>query len=185
MKIVAVGDSQAEGLKPYLEAQGIQTFDHRGWSTRRLRDEALAEVLATNPDAILLITGGNDDPTASTYPEVVRSTATAFTSRGAKLYWVGPVFARVSPDSGVHPQVATAMRNNLSGKSRVVFIDAQPLTRDLARTTNVHLTSEGYRTYAQRLLKTIGGTSLLFWAGLALAAYAIASRRWWVAVLPP
>jgi hypothetical protein len=49
----------------------------------------------------------------------------------------------------------------------VRFIDAYPLTRDLARTTNVHL-GPGYPTYAERVARAVSqsqGSSSVAWVG--------------------
>lgn len=187
MTTYLVGDSQAEGLGPYFRAKGWRVYDRRGYSTRRLRDEVLPSVPFGARDTVVLVTGGNDDPDSASLPEVVRTTAALVTGRGAQLVWVGPVFAKAMPDAVVHPRTAELHRRNVAGKPGVTWIDAQPLTRDLARATNVHLDAAGYRLYAQRLeaaARAGGGSS---WALLAFAGLvaAVATRRWWLAAMPP
>lgn len=170
--IFLVGDSQAEGLEPHL--RGWRAFPFRGYSTARLKAE-LRAIPFGRGDTVVLVTGGNDDPESSALPGTVRATAADVLERGARLVWVGPVFAKVAPDDRVHPRTAAIHRAALPPGVR--WIDAAPLTRDLARTTNVHLTSAGYRLYAQRLEAAMRGSGSA-WLGLAaLAALAYAGAR--------
>ena len=175
---VLIGDSQAEGLKPSFSSRpDWRVFDHRGWSTRRLRDEVLDAALALRPSLVVFVTGGNDDPDSASLPEVVRSTAERVRRAGAQLVWVGPVFAKVMPDAVVHPRTAAVMRAALEGKPGVRYVDAQALTRDLARSENVHLTAAGYRAYAQRLEAAMRSGSSS--AALGVAAFlAVAIGAW-------
>jgi hypothetical protein len=178
---VLIGDSQAEGLKPSFSSRpDWRVFDRRGYSTRRLRDSVLDEALALRPSLVVFVTGGNDDPGAAGYAELLRSTAERIVRTGAQLVWVGPVFARVAPDSTVHPRTAAAMRAALAGKPGVRFVDAQALTSDLARSTNVHLDAAGYRTYAQRLeaaMRAGSGAALGAALLVAVGAWLVARRR--------
>lgn len=181
MKVV-LGDSQAEGLAPFLRASGFTVIDRRGWSTARLRGE-LGAILARRPELVVLVTGGNDDPDAPGYAELLRGIVAQVRASGAKLVVVGPVFAKVQPDAQVHPRTAAKIRAALAGTG-ATFIDAQPLTRDLARDSNVHLDRAGYAVYAARLERALrpGSGALL---GLALLGAALLTRKWWLAVLPP
>jgi hypothetical protein len=176
-----IGDSQAEGLAPSFLTRGWRVVHRRGYSTRRLRDEVLPNVPFGAGDTVVLVTGGNDDPGSAELPEVVRSTVALVTRRGAKLVWVGPVFARVLPDATVHPRTAEIHRSNVQGKPGVTWIDAQALTRDLARSTSVHLDVAGYRTYAARLEAALHSSSSsnasLVWFGAAAAAVVYFARR--------
>lgn len=187
MTTILVGDSQAEGLALAARAMGWRVYDRRGYSTRRLRDEVLPSVPIALGDTVVIVTGGNDDPESSTLSEVVRTTVERLQRAvgvTGKIYWVGPVAARVQPDAQVHPRTAAVHRAAVAGKSRTTWIDAQPLTRDLARSTNVHLDAAGYRIYAERLAKAMQGSSLA-WLAVAGIALAVITRRWWVAVPPP
>lgn len=168
-----IGDSQAEGIALHLPS-GWRAYAHRGYSTQRLRDEVLPTVPIAAGDVVVLVTGGNDTPNAN-LSDVVRSTAQRIITKGAKLIWVGPVFARVSPDDVVHPQVSEIMRRALAGKAGVAFIDAQAMTRDLANDSNVHLTSASYARYAQRLAAAVGRSSsgALVFVALGVLAYVV------------
>lgn len=172
-----IGDSQAEGIALHLPA-GWMAHAYRGYSTARLRDEVLPSVPIRAGDTVVFVTGGNDTPNAA-LNDVVRSTAQRILTKGAKLIWVGPVFARVAPDSTVHPQVSRIMQTALAGKPGVAFIDAQAMTRDLANAVNVHLTSASYARYAQRLSAAIGrgSTNVLgIVAVLGVIAYVVKRR---------
>lgn len=171
-----IGDSQAEGIALHLPT-GWRAYAHRGYSTARLRDEVLPSVPIRAGDTVIFVTGGNDTPNAA-LSDVVRSTAQRIITKGAKLIWVGPVFAKVSPDRDVHPQVSEIMRRALSGKAGVAFIDAQAMTRDLANDSNVHLTSASYARYAQRLAAAVGRSSsgVLVFVALGAIAYFVKRR---------
>lgn len=186
-----IGDSQAEGLAPSFRAAGWRVYDRRGFSTRRLRDEVLPTLPLRAGDTVLVVTGGNDDPDSPQLGEAVRTTAERLLRAigpSGRVFWVGPVAAKVLPDAVVHPRTAEVHRRALEGKTGLTWIDAQPLTRDLARSTNVHLDAAGYRTYATRidaaLRAGVSGRGGLALVGLALGL-ALLTRRWWVAVLPP
>lgn len=184
---ILIGDSQAEGLAPFFRAAGWRVHDHRGFSTRRLRDEVLPVAGIAPGDTVVIVTGGNDDPDSGALPEVVRTTIERLQSAvgpTGRVFWVGPVAAKVMPDAAVHPRTAAVHRAQAVGKRRVTWIDAQPLTRDLARATNVHLDANGYRLYAQRLTKAMQSSGLA-WLAVAGLVAAVLTRRWWLAVLPP
>lgn len=176
--IYLVGDSQAEGLGPHVPASW-RAFPFRGYSTARLKGE-LRAIPFGRGDTVVLVTGGNDDPDSSALPGTVRATAADVLSRGAALIWVGPVHAKVQPDAQVHPRTAAIHRAALPPGVR--WIDAAPLTRDLARSTNVHLDRTGYRTYAARLEAAMrgSGSGLAYAGALALAltgAWALTRTR--------
>lgn len=171
-----VGDSQAEGLAPFFRAAGWTVSDHRGYSTARLRDEVLPTLGLRAGDTVVIVTGGNDDPDNAALPEIVRTTLARLegaVGASGRVFWVGPVYAKVIPDANEHPRTAAIHRAQVVGKAGATWIDAQPLTRDLARTTNVHLDAAGYRSYAARLTSAMrdGGGGLGV-AALALAAFA-------------
>lgn len=187
-----IGDSQAEGLAPFFRAAGWRVYDRRGFSTRRLRDEVLPTLPLRAGDTVVVVTGGNDDPDSPQLSEAVRTTAERLLRAigpSGRVFWVGPVAAKVLPDAVVHPRTAEVHRRALEGKTGLTWIDAQPLTRDLARSTNVHLDREGYRAYAARidaaLRAGVSGRGGIALVGLALVGLALITRRWWVAVLPP
>jgi hypothetical protein len=170
--MILIGDSQAEGLAPFFRAAGWTVFDRRGYSTRRLRDEVLPDVRIAPGELVLWISGGNDDPNAA-LSETVRSSIERLQRAGASVIWTGPVFARVSPDASVHPLVAEIHRAAVRGKSGVRWIDAQSLTRDLARTSNVHLDRAGYAAFAERLQRAAARGSSFALGALALGALAL------------
>lgn len=191
------GDSQAQGLLldgalPRLLGEAlVSRHPHPGWSTRRLRDEgmigAALRELARAPATrrvLLVVAGGNDTPpTTATaqarYRELLLAVADDARNAGVELVWIGPVFARVSPDAAQHPLVANAQRAAFDGSS-VRWIDAQPLTRDLARDDNVHLATADYGVFAERVkgqLEGSGGGGLLLLSVLGLGAWVLFSRQ--------
>lgn len=170
-------------------------LDRRGYSSRRLLDEnviATALGSAAANDAALLIFAGGNDPIPDT-PEklaiyrdtlldIVRAAAekSARTGVAIDMKWFGPVFALHDYDDRQHPAVARAQRAILGSSDvrrtiasvpgarvTVRWIDSQPLTRDLARETNVHLTAAGYAKYAERAVSRIEGGG---WGPLVAAA---------------
>lgn len=148
--MIVIGDSQAEGLLPWLRRSGFATAGssaHRGWSSTRL-----IELVNSEGEPVVFVAGGNDTPNAG-YPARVLGIASRLP---AGSVWVGPVAARVAPDATVHEQVAELQREALESTG-VRWVDARPLTRDLANATNVHLTRANYERFAKRLEARIRG----------------------------
>lgn len=193
---VVVGDSQAEGLlmpgalPAVLGDRLVGSHDHRGWSSRRMLDDgAILEAAshAARVGATLVVVAGGNDPIPETPGVLASYKATlldilrlAAREGVRRLVWFGPVFARTEYDGRQHPQVAIAQRAILSsregraaaGRMSTRWIDSQPLTRDLARAENVHLTADGYARYAERVaasLDAAGGLVAFF--GVALVGY--------------
>lgn len=184
----------------------VRVHDHRGFSTARLLNEgplATAAGDAAEHDATLLIfAGGNDNDVleSSTSRERYKQTLLAAVKAVARksanagkhinVVWFGPVFARERWNALQHPQaqqvqasvlrssaVRTAIAEVPGASVSVRWVDSFPLTRDLAREENVHLTADGYRTYADRAVRAVEGGSIF---GVALAAgAAYAGWRWW------
>lgn len=180
----------------------VGSYDHRGWSSARLlADGAIATAAgraAATGAKILIFSGGNDEnvldtPEAfaryrETLLDIVRVIARKSANAGVPLsvVWFGPVFALEPRNATQHPETARAMRLVLttSDVQRAVaevpgaqvslrWVDSQPLTRDLARVENVHLTADNYTRYAERALSaassSVGVFGMLF---VGLAAYA-------------
>lgn len=196
----AEGLLAASALPAVLDV--VRGLDHRGWSSARLLSDGVistaAGIAAANDATLLLFSGGNDnDVLASTESfdryrgtllDIVRTLArkSVATGRPIKVVWFGPVYAKEPWNARQHPAAARAMRTVLTSAEarRLVradgaqldlrWVDSQPLTRDLAREENVHLTPNGYRIFAERVKKTVegGGGGLLPLALLAAGAYA-------------
>lgn len=175
----------------------VRGIEHRGWSSARLLSDGAistaAGVAAANDATLLIFSGGNDnDVLASTEEfnrykntllDIVRTLArkSAATGRPLDVVWFGPVYALEPWNARQHPATARAMSTVLrsSEAQRVAkeggsqlslrWIDSQPLTSDLARPENVHLTANGYRIYADRAIRAvesgIGGIGMLIIAG--------------------
>lgn len=194
-------------LPAILGADLIGLHDRRGWSSRRLLDDGAIDEAASHAardGAKLVIVAGGNDPIPDTSEklrlykntllEILRqlSDISARAHAPLSVTWFGPVYALHEYDAVQHPQIAAAQRAIFGSSearaalasapgSRVSFrwVDSQPLTRDLARVENVHLTADGYRTYAERVVRAAGGGGggLLGLALLAGAGYA--GWRFW------
>lgn len=149
-----VGDSQAQGLARALgRLLSLAFVDARpGWSTARLAGEPFEGALESDARRIVLLTGGNDAPL-----DVAALRGMIERARGARkvLVVVGPVFA-LTDDAERHDRARLDLRNALRG-SGALWIDAYPLTRDLASSSSVHLTPARYETFARRLARRLRG----------------------------
>lgn len=185
----------------------VGSYDHRGWSSARLLSDgafgsALGRAAATGAK-VLIFSGGNDEnvldtPEAfaryrQTLLDIVRAIARKSAAADVPLsvVWFGPVFAAEPRNATQHPETARAMRMVLttSDVQRAIaevpgarvslrWVDSQPLTRDLARVENVHLTAANYRKYAERALSAAeSGGGLLELLLLGAAGYG-AWRLW-------
>jgi hypothetical protein len=155
MTYALIGDSQADGLAaPLARLLPIDFSEpHVGWTTAAVFGDPLTRALASSASTVLVVTGGNDDPLNTTTFDNGVARARSF---GKSLIVVGPVFALTS-DAARHDRARVAL-GNAAQRNGLRFVDAYPLTRDLARTSNVHL-GPGYPTYAQRLAAAVKGGS--------------------------
>jgi len=168
-----LGDSQGVGALPEIsrELHVVYANPQVGWTTRRTFNEALPAALTSTATTILLITGGNDTPGpgARAVTDFVNSVRAA----GKRVIVVGPIFAIHEPEATNH----AAVRGPLLAAARAAgakAIDAFPLTTDLARASNVHLTTSNYVIYGRRLvskIKSSGWGGTLLGLGLALLAW--------------
>lgn len=171
-----IGDSQGQGLAAPLAAQLPVVFSepHVGWTTGRVVGSPLDGALASSASTILMVTGGNDDPlNVGAFDGAVARIRRA----GKSLVVVGPVFARTD-DAPRHDAARSAL-STAAARNGVPFIDAYPMTRDLASTANVHLTTAKYVTYAQRLAVAVkggGGPGVL--GAIGIAVVALLAWRW-------
>jgi len=171
--VAVLGDSQGVGALPMLREKlnVVYAGAHVGWTTRRTVNDELPAALASSARTVLLITGGNDEPGpgARAVTDFVRAVRAA----GKTAIVVGPVFAIHEPEATSH----NATREPLLAAARAAgakAIDAYPLTRDLARSANVHLTAANYRIYGQRIvdaMKSSGVGGTILGIGLALLAW--------------
>jgi len=173
-----IGDSQGVGLELPLRrllGRALVFADPKsGWTTGRIRrDGPFASALASPASTIVLVTGGNDNPLDRTALLDMGELARA---AGKGFIVVGPTFA-LTDDAARHDRARADIEAALRRKPGVRFVDAYPMTRDLARPENVHLTAAGYGAYAGRLSAALAtGMGFASLAGYALAGYALA--RW-------
>lgn len=195
-------------LPAILGDELVGRYDHRGWSSARMLSDGAIQTAAgraVSEDATLLIfAGGNDNASTAenadryraTLRDIVKTIARKSAAAGGqtiKVVWFGPVFARAPGDAVQHPQVRAVQRSALSPSSvrQAVaevpgasvswrWVDSFPLTRDLARVENVHLTADGYRIFAERVLHSVagGGGSSLLMLGLAVGGGWWAWKKW-------
>lgn len=187
----------------------VGQYDHRGWSSARLLSDgaiATAAARAAAQDATLLIfAGGNDndvlatgsrtDQYRQTLRDIVKTIARKSAAAGVtiRVVWFGPVFALEPWNAEQHPQAQRVQRSALSPSAvrrdvaeipgasvSLRWIDSFPLTRDLARPDNVHLTAANYRIFAERALHAAsgGGTGKLALTALAAVGGWWAWRKW-------
>jgi len=171
MTYALIGDSQADGLAVPLARMLPIDFSepHVGWTTAAIFGDPLTRALASPASTVLVVTGGNDDPLNATAFDngIVRAR-----SFGKQIVIVGPVFALTS-DAPRHDRARVAL-GNAAQRNGLRFVDAYPLTRDLANNSNVHL-GPRYPDYALRLasgLKSSGGGAGPIIAGAVLAVLA-------------
>ncbi len=164
MTYALIGDSQGVGVQDELGRLLHVVFSDpkSGWTTGRIRREGPFErALASSASTIVLVTGGNDNPLDVT---ALRDMVALVERARKRLVVVGPVFA-LTDDAGRHDRARAQLKAAVSGTS-ARWVDAYPLTRDLASPANVHLTAARYRIYAGRLASAVGNTG---WATLAFA----------------
>jgi hypothetical protein len=171
--VAVLGDSQGVGALPEIarELNVVHSNPQVGWTTRRTFNEALPAALASSATTIIVITGGNDEPGPGS--RAVTDLVRAVRAAGKRAIIVGPVFAIHQPEAGAHDIV----RGPLLAAARAAgakAIDAYPLTRDLARASNVHLTTANYTIYGRRIvsaMKSSGWGGTILGIGLALLAW--------------
>lgn len=154
MTYALIGDSQADGLaSPLARLLPIDFSEpHVGWTTAAIFGDPLTRALASSASTVLVVTGGNDDPLNATAFDNGITRARSF---GKSVIIVGPVFA-LTDDAPRHDRARIAL-GNAAQRNGLRFIDAYPLTRDLANTSNVHL-GPAYPTYAQRLATVLSSS---------------------------
>lgn len=173
-----LGDSQGVGVAPRLRQLLPIVFEGPvvGYTTPRTLTEVLPHALASDATDLLVVTGGNDTPRAgvAAITELVRRALAA----GKRVTVVGPVFSLHQPEKDLHDAVHYPLLDAAS-RAGASIIDAYPLTQDLARPENVHLTAANYRIYAQRIagaLERRATTGLGILALVFVGAYA--AWRW-------
>lgn len=164
MTYALIGDSQADGLAAPLARLLPIAFSepHVGWTTASVFGTPLSNALASSADTILAVTGGNDDPLSAS---AFAAGAARARAAGKRLIVVGPVFA-ITSDAARHTAARAALVA-AAARAGVPFVDAYPLTQDLARSTNVHL-GPGYPTYAARLAAALQGSGGIGIGGVAV-----------------
>lgn len=166
MKTVAViGDSQAQGLVVYgnisdqLVRQGAQFvggFQSPGADTRRIISELDKLFNVTIPDAVIVTAGGNESPGEARSAAWTELVTRLFAGGVREVYWVSPP---ASPDpvrDSLRAAVSEAQKPVVEAAG-ATWISGRVTADGLPRRDDVHLTSEGYRVWAQRIAESLGG----------------------------
>lgn len=180
---VLVGDSQAVGLAPHLqaalEARGwrlVGTLAGVGWSTVGVVSSGDAARLPP-ADVALVVLGGNDMP-SSTYPARISELVGQLSAR--RKLWVGPAAVDVSARGGneaiAERKAAIAeMQRAVLPRLDVRWIDGRAMTRDLQHAPDgLHFTRTAQQRWAERLAPVItkrASSWLAFGGGVAIAAF--------------
>lgn len=178
-----IGDSQSEGLVPFLvpllEGRGdrvVGTATIRGMSLANMRSnierQRSVKAVADRSEVLVVILGGNNRVSSrAAYASLVSWFLNDVADHPRAIWWVGPA-ASVHPTWGEHHAATRALqRSILPPRSRVTWIDAWPMTRRGIEYAGdrLHFTREGYRAWAPRLLGELHSaapTGLLVGAGL-------------------
>lgn len=161
MRWLWVGDSHLEAMRSQIRdltaARGIggMLSYRRGWSSARwLREGDVPGLIArAQPNVVAYVLGTNDDPTNA---DALRGLVQA--ARGLRAVWIGP-FSTDRHDAEFRAALGS------------VFVSGSGLARGLPFQSggNVHLTVEGYRQLAPRLVAAVAG-SRSKWVGVAVVA---------------
>jgi hypothetical protein len=183
MRVGIVGDSQSEGLAPFLipllEGRGdrvVGTATIRGMSLANMRSSTertrAARAVADRSEALVVILGGNNQVSS---PERYRSLVSWFLNdvadRPREIWWVGPAASVHETWGARHAATRSLQQRILPSRPRVTWIDAWPMTRRGIEYAGdrLHFTRDGYRAWAPRLVGELhSGASmgLLIGAGL-------------------
>jgi lysophospholipase L1-like esterase len=214
---ILVGDSQGVGIQSYLsralaradivelgaavrvgvstqrqiEGRGPVTTEERsaGASGTSPLDPTAAALAALNPNFVIVVLGGNDHESESTYTGTLRTLVQilrpANEGRARPIIWVGPVFPRPAPHpAGFYQTVSNRRRTRQAAdavqervrvnKERiagiqqrvlatldVVWLDGFAITRDLEhRDDGLHLRAPARRTFAERVARSVRSLNL-------------------------
>lgn len=181
MRIAIIGDSQSEGLAPWLvpllEARGDTVTGLmlvRGMSLESMRGggslTARARATARGAEAVVVILGGNNQISdRSSYAARLRWFLEEIVPGARLIWWVGPAHSQDPRWGPRHARTRALQAALLGGAPRVDWIDAWPMTtRGVEHAPDgLHFTRTGYRVWARRLIGELVETR---WGQLAGAA---------------
>lgn len=158
-----IGDSQAVGLKPHLltlmRARGYELAGsavHGGWDTgRMIRSGEVEPIAAQRPQLVIVVLGGNDQPTEALAGKVSDLVAALRSVSLPRIVWVGPAHT-TRPDVAARKDRVAAIQRQILPRLNVPWLDGNAMTAGLPHTPDgVHLTQVGLRTWAERLVPVV------------------------------
>jgi len=165
--ISLAGDSQAQGLLAaglparVTGARWIAKLSRAGANSEGVRVLVQQALAAGVPDMFVVVAGGGDvhlpeGRALRAWRAIIADLANAGVQQ---VVWVGPPAAM--GDEALDAQrlnVSRAQRSVMLGLPGVEWLDGRELTTGLPYRDRVHLTSNGYRTYAERLARPLAST---------------------------
>lgn len=161
--VAVFGDSHGEGLERYLRA-GLPIVHYDARRGRRLTTQlsnATVAPIASPPDLILFIGGGNDAQFMSRRLSAEAELSALFATvkrrfPGSRILVVGPL---ASDNAEVRRKHEAARRSiqAVAAQSGVGFFDTWELTERLEKHDGVHLRMSGYETLARAIVSAVGG----------------------------
>lgn len=176
MTFALIGDSQAEGLAPWLRRElgsDLVFVDaRRGRPTSEFLDARIPQV-----DVLIAILGGNDTA-SSRYPATLELTVDAFRARSRRIVWVGPsaVDVHEDPETAERHDAARAAQARVLPRLGVEFLDPRAWQVGAAgehAPDGVHFTRAAYELQASAVLEALEGG--LPWGWIAFGIGGVAS----------
>lgn len=189
--VAVIGDSQAQGIVFYgnlpdqLVAQGLQYvggYQLPGAPTREIAANVSRLFDRTIPDVVIVFAGGNETVGAAQTASW-RSLVEVLQAYGVKqVFWVSPP-ASPDPARDRGRAAVSAAQRPVVEAAGATWISGRDTAQGIPRRDDVHLTNDGYRTWAQRIAGTVGASMrgsfapvVVGLAGLA-AAYLVKPYR--------
>lgn len=172
MTFALIGDSQAEGLAPWLRrelgAQLVFVDARSGRPTSEFIDTRLPAV-----DTLIVVLGGNDTA-GPRYSATLELATDAFAQRARRIVWVGPshVDARLDRETAERHDATRAAQARILPRLGVTFLDPRVWQVGAAGEhgpDGVHFTRAAYELQAQALVRALEGGVPWGWIAVGVA----------------
>jgi len=191
VRVGIVGDSQSEGLAPwlvaYLEAKGWQiagVFASRGMSLSNMRASAertahARAVADGSPDALVVVLGGNNAISdRAAYAELVSWFMGSIAVRPREIWWIGPAASLAADRHTQRLRTRELQRELVPRDRRAKWIDGWAMTSSGVQHApdGLHFTRAGYQAWAARLARALPPSSSApagLYVGAALLGVAV------------